>query len=231
MTARFDELEILKGKRGYDAADRMIMDVNRISLAEFGKLRGMDLSDLRSVMTIGRVYKYLLKVVRKRAYEVGYESYLLGLAACGISGREAYQMAEHAINDEWADMIVHETDLVTLYRFDSETERKAGRLIEALAAIGTIRADTGYVTSPTAEIDRALKAWSRQVGQFAIWVTDSAVRKAYLNAGVKKVAWVTRQDERVCQECGGLDGKVFPIDEVPPKPHWGCRCWLRPVLE
>ena len=46
----------------------------------------------------------------------------------------------------------------------------------------------------------------------------------YREVGVKKVKWLTAHDERTCQECGALDGKVFRIEDDPGLPHPACRC-------
>ena len=48
--------------------------------------------------------------------------------------------------------------------------------------------------------------------------------KFYNQIGVKRVVWVAAGDERTCPECGPLDGREFPIDEIPPFPHPRCRC-------
>ena len=48
--------------------------------------------------------------------------------------------------------------------------------------------------------------------------------KFYNQVGVKRVVWVTAGDERTCPQCGPLDGKEFPIDQIPPFPHPQCRC-------
>ena len=47
----------------------------------------------------------------------------------------------------------------------------------------------------------------------------------YRQAGITKVRWLIADDERTCNICRPLDGKVFGIDEVegPPK-HCSCRC-------
>ena len=47
----------------------------------------------------------------------------------------------------------------------------------------------------------------------------------YRQVGVTKVRWLITDDERTCDICRPLDGKVFGIDKVegPPK-HPGCRC-------
>jgi len=46
----------------------------------------------------------------------------------------------------------------------------------------------------------------------------------YRHAGVKKVKWLTAQDERTCPVCRPLDGRVFGIDDDPGVVHPGCRC-------
>ncbi|HUT54386.1 MAG TPA: minor capsid protein [bacterium] len=49
--------------------------------------------------------------------------------------------------------------------------------------------------------------------------------KFHKHVGVKKLEWMTMDDERVCPVCGPLDGKVFLIDRFPQQPaHPNCRC-------
>ena len=116
--------------------------------------------------------------------------------------------------------MLEETDFVTLYRFDNEVERKAQRLAEALSA--TDRWND--------EIDKALRYWTLQVGQYAINAVDRARLQAFKDAGVKRVRWNTEKDERVCNECNALDGKVFDIDDAPAKMHIRCRCFYTCVF-
>ncbi len=55
----------------------------------------------------------------------------------------------------------------------------------------------------------------------------------FQQAGVETVEWITAQDERVCPQCGPLNGEVFRLDghhEVPAL-HPMCRCSLLPVIE
>lgn len=58
---------------------------------------------------------------------------------------------------------------------------------------------------------------------------DRAAITAYRDAGVEEVMWITQRDGRVCEECITLNGLIFPIDRVPDKPHYNCRCYLEPV--
>ncbi len=49
---------------------------------------------------------------------------------------------------------------------------------------------------------------------------------------VKGVQWVATLDTRTCEECGGLDGQVFEMDEGPrPPAHPSCRCATVPVIK
>ena len=204
----------------YEACDKAIKAMNRENLEAFGRLKGMDWDEVNIIRTVKTVYAASAKRARKRYYEVGFEAYLLAMVLCEEDAKKAHRMAEKAITEQWVKEILTETDLVTLYRFESETERKAYRLAEALE----VPEHRNY------EIDKALKIWSQQVGQYAINVTDYAVVQAFMDAGVEEVIWVAREDQRVCGDCYSLNGRKFKIDEVPVK-HWGCRCSLKPVLK
>lgn len=165
------------------------------------------------------MYERLLRKARRQYYEVATEAYLLALGMCGITGKKAREMADEAIYTEWVDGVFDDVDFVTRYRFRTETERKAQRLAESLEA----------PEKRMEQIDRAMRDWSRQVGQFAINVTDYAVEQAFEDAGTETVEWVSQKDGKVCAECHALDGKRFRLADVPPKPHWGCRCRLVPA--
>lgn len=199
----------------YEACDKAIKAMNRENLEAFGKLKLANFDELNVIKTVTGVYKTSAKRAKKRYYEVAFEAFLLAMAMCGIPPKKAHQMAEKAITEEWVDVILTDTDPVTLYRFDTETERKAYRLAEALE----VTTDKDY------EINKALRFWSQQLGQYAINVTDYGVIEAFEEAGIRNVMWVTMHDERVCTECNSYDGKIFKLDEIPIK-HWGCRCRL-----
>ena len=205
----------------YGACDRAIRSMNRSNVEAFGRLKLAKWDDVNVIREVKALYRKSAKEAKKRYYEVAFEAYLLMLALCGVSAKKAQQMAEKSVTDEWVDGVMTETDFVTLYRFDTEAERKAYRLAETLAV----------PENRNAEIDKALRIWSRQLGQYAINFTDYAMIMAMDDAGAEAAQWVTMQDERVCGECRHLDGRIFRLDEIPAKPHWGCRCRLRPVMK
>lgn len=204
----------------YHACDMAIKAMDRQNVELFGRLKLMNWDRINVIQTVKKVYRESARKARKRYYGVCFESYTLGLILCGTPAREAHEMAEKAISMAWVDKVLDQTDYVTLYRFDSETERKAMRLAEALEAAQ----DRNY------EIDKALRLWTRQLGQYAINFTDYAMIQAYTDAGIERVEWISQKDIRVCNECHVLDGQIFNIDEIPPKPHWRCRCHWKAIL-
>ena len=205
----------------YAACDRAIQTMNREILKDFGRLKLADWDEIHVIRTVKTVYRKSVKKAKQQYYEEAFEAYLLALALLDYDRKRAYPMAEKAINDDWIEKMLNEVDPVTGYRFESEAERKAERLAEELEVSN----------QPNQAIDKAVRYWSKQCGQFAINFTDWAMLKGYKDAGVKKVMWVTQRDERVCEECSALNGLVFDIDDAPAKPHLGCRCRLVPVKE
>ena len=205
----------------YSACDRAIREMDRENVEAFGRLKMADWDEVNVIRTVKAVYRTAQKRARKRYYEVGFEAYLLAMAMCGAEPGKAHQMAEKAITEEWVDSVLTETDPLTLYRFDSEAERKAYRLAEALE----------IAQDRNREIDKALRYWSQQLAQYAINVTDYAAIQAFKDYGIRKVRWVSEQDGRECSKCHGLDEQVFDIDDIPVKPHLKCRCRLMPAKE
>jgi len=48
---------------------------------------------------------------------------------------------------------------------------------------------------------------------------------------IKGIQWLATLDSRTCVECMNLDGKVYPVGEMPAIPaHYSCRCTSAPVL-
>ena len=203
----------------YAAADKAIKAMNRENVEAFGRLKAANFDEVNVIRTVKAVYQKADKQARKRFYEVAFESYLLGMAMCGMEPKKAHRMAEKVITEEWVDKVLTDADPVTMYRYDTELERKAYRLAEALEA-GVRR---------NAEVDKALRFLSMMLAQYFINMTDYAMIQAFQDYGVEMVEWVSQKDGRVCNECHAYDGQVFRIDEIPLK-HWGCRCSVKPVF-
>lgn len=59
----------------------------------------------------------------------------------------------------------------------------------------------------------------RLVRTEAMHIMASSHHDVYTKAGVTEVKFITAKDDRVCDECGKLNGKIFPINEAPMIPQ------------
>ena len=133
--------------------------------------------------------------------------------------RKPKSKAVRAVTKELTTELLDGYNPASGYVFRHETERKAAKTAESILAAQT----TG---DRDKAIDRAMKHLSGQIAEYADQVVTETTKEAYESAGVELVKWTTKQDSRVCKACAGLRGKIFERDKVPPKPHFGCRCWL-----
>lgn len=194
----------------YEYADELIKILNKRFVMMFddfkGSLLGMD--EVNALQKVQSLYRDLDELVRETLFRLAlmvYEEW---------GGDDVTAIG----NEFLAEVILDEYDPVLKYVYTNEVERKASRLFEALIA-------TGFAIK---EIDNALRLWSLMVGQYAITTTDEAALQAYRVRGVDKVIWKAKKDGRQCSVCDERDGNIYPIDEVPPKPHIGCRCEILP---
>ena len=196
----------------YNAADKAIKAINRENLKLFGrlKIRLMKADELNIIRAVGETYDASIRMAERRLLECARLAYLAAMQESGKRKR-------NPIDRDWLIDFLMMADPVTLYKFLPEAERKKARLTEALAA----------TTERAKEVDKALRDWTRQIGQAAIEVTDAATIRAVEDAGVTQVEWVTERDGRVCGTCRDMDGNVYDIDKIPPKVHPNCRCKVR----
>ena len=151
-------------------------------------------------------------------FEFYEDLYEMALVAYLDIARHYYQPDHKAtkIDRKWVDKFLNRYDPIAKYIFKQETDRKRSRHTEAVIASET----------PDKETDTALRYWSNMFRQFADAIADAAFNQGLKDDEIKKVRWRTEQDNRVCLECKAREGKIYPISQVPPKPHIGCRCWL-----
>lgn len=110
---------------------------------------------------------------------------------------------------------------VTKYIYRNEVDRKRSRFVE-----GVISSDT-----PREEVKLAERLLVGMNKQFLDDATFEAVIQAYADDGVEQVRWITARDDRRCQECKSRHNKIYPIDNIPPKPHLHCRCYVEKVTD
>ena len=115
--------------------------------------------------------------------------------------------------DEIIDWL-NKPSLVTFYSFLGELDRQKQRLQEALE-----------VNRSKIILDKYMRQGAWLVGEFMVELTDYLNITTLKEKGVTEVIWRTEDDEKVCDVCRMLDGTIFPIDEIVPKPHPNCRCY------
>ena len=137
--------------------------------------------------------------------------------------QERYQEAEpHGEKPPdlaWLLALLAAYNAVTKVIYDNDVDRKRQYTAEG------INSSTAKVT----EFRRGLHYWADLTAAYGDIVTDESTLKAYRDAGVKKVRWVTAGDEKVCETCRERNGKIYSINSIPPKPHRRCRCVYEPM--
>lgn len=199
----------------YEGADKAIRAINRENLRLFGrmKIRLMKADELHIIREVTSTYDAALRIAERWLLETARQAFKNAMSETGKRKR-------NDIDRDWLLDYLEDTEPVAMYRFIPEWERKKARLIEALSVS----------TAPDQEIDKALRELTKQIGWFAVSVTDEAMLHAFHVAGIEEVMWHSEHDNRTCRRCHGMDGKIFRIEDLPVKPHVGCRCWITPVI-
>ena len=200
----------------FEFADRAIRDLNKRNLRAFDRLKTLKFDELNVMSAVSKTYDDSVRLAKKRYWQIAMEAYIDAMILADIERKEAEKRAEDNITEDWVIDMLEDYDLVTLYQFDNEVERKKQRTVESIMANH----------NKNEAIDKSLRLWSQQLAQYADNSVVRATIDGFRDAGVKYVKWVSERDERVCQVCHDLDGKVFPIDDVPPPAHYHCRCVL-----
>lgn len=196
--------------RVYEYTDKVIRYLTKKLIRTFSnaKISLLSFDELNVLDYTSKMYDTLRADAVKAYWLLAMDSYKKNLAE-GVKGK---------LTSDWLDDYLLEYNPVMKYVYEHEVERKAAKFAESVIA------------SPnrTKEIDVGMRSWSKMTNWFAVDVTDAATLKAYQDSGVVSVIWETERDGRQCEECDKRNGRVYPIDRVPPKPHPGCRCKLRP---
>jgi len=194
----------------YEYADKVIRYLNARYVEIFNKLKRnvRSLAKMDEITTLGyatETYTKLNEITTPLLVEIA---------------KRAYKAANHddIIDELWVLDFLNSFNPTSTYIYTKEAERKKYRSYEAIMSKDG-KADA---------FDKAKKYWAQMVAEYAIEITDAATLQAYKDKGVKKVVWMTEEDNRVCHVCEERQDKVYDIDKVPPKPHWGCRCYYLP---
>jgi len=210
----------------FSLADKAMKDMNRRNLRSFCKLKQLKFDELNILAAVNDTYDNSIALAKKRYKQIAVDAFIEAMLELSYSMDSASKLAEETITDDWILDMLEDYDTTTLYQFLPEADRKKQRLVEAI--IATQKPPKGKIKGigPRQEIDRALRIWTRQVAQYADRSVVDGTIDGYKEAGVENVKWVAVDDEKTCPECKKLNGKIFPIDNVPARPHYACRCRL-----
>lgn len=194
-------------KNFYETTDKAIELLNRRATKRFEDAKdeaAKDGFDELSVLSVTRELYDQLEADNRQVYlELAQERY-----------QEAEPHGEEPPDLAWLLALLAAYNAVTKVIYDNDVDRKMQYTTEG------INSSTAKVT----EFRRGLHYWAGLTADYADIVTDESTLKAYRDAGVKRVRWVTAGDEKVCETCRERNGKVYSINSIPPKPHRRCRC-------
>lgn len=195
----------------YRITDKVIDYLNKQYLKLFRRAKNLtDLDELNVIEMSHEIYDQALSVTRTE---------MVRLADTVYKKYREDQDTEENLGTVWVLAVMAAYNPVTKYIYDNEVERKRSRFAESVIASETPRED----------IDRGLRLWVAQNKQLADDITFDAIVQAYEDDGVTEVKWVTHHDDRRCAVCRSRHGRIYPIGDIPPKPHPRCRCYVTRV--
>ena len=201
----------MENKNPYDLTDKAIDILNRRAVKRFEDAKDEAAQNGFDELNVLEVTRTLYDQLRKDSQDV-----FLELA------QERYQEAEPHGEEPpglaWLLALLAAYNSVTKVIYDNDVDRKRQYTAEG------INSSTAKVT----EFRRGLHYWADLSATYGDIVTDESTLKAYRDAGVKKVRWVTAGDEKVCETCRERNGKIYSINSMPPK-HRRCRCTFEPI--
>lgn len=112
----------------------------------------------------------------------------------------------------------------TRYVYKNEIQRKSARYNEGIIALDNPSGDDTYQL-----MKDNIRYWVKQCEEISVDMEREVVIKQAEKAGYKKMRWDAVGDEKTCKECRKLNGQIFDIADIPPRPHYGCRCILTTI--
>lgn len=196
----------------YGLTDKAIDLLNRRAVKRFEDAKDeaaqMGFDELNVLEVTQTLYQDLARDNQKIFLELAQERY-----------QETEPHGEELPDLAWLLALLAAYNAVTKVIYDNDVDRKRQYTAEG------INSSTAKVT----EFRRGLHYWADLTATYGDIVTDESTLKAYRDAGVKKVRWVTAGDEKVCETCRERNEKIYSINSIPPKPHRRCRCVFEPV--
>ena len=210
----------------YKLADKLLEQLKKLIRREFNRLGifGFDeLNTVRVTKETTALFDRMLTENKKRFLEAAKKAYLDAIALAVAAGYR--DPGDGKINEKWLIGFLGAYNFVSGYLYDSEAERKRLRLSEQMLTAREYLNRTMYNDS----LRRSANLWWTQTAHYMLDAVDTATLDGYRDSGVERVEWNTNIDGRECKVCRERNGKTYSIDNVPPKAHRNCRCYLTPV--
>lgn len=194
-------------KTPYSKTDKVIAYLNRQYGKYFRSVTSFD--ELNVINASHEIYEKIYTLVEKEATRLASAVY------------KDYNPSKGTTFDAVAfvALLLLAYNPVTKYVYENELDRKRARFAESLIASKT----------PAEDMALAKRLVAAMNAQFMDDVTFDVMVKAFDDKGVKRVVWYTHPDDRRCKTCKARHGKIYPIHNIPPKPHIHCRCWVEEV--
>ena len=209
----------------YGYLDKLLAEEKKRVRAEFNRIGVMGFDELNVAntrKTTQEMFDRLLEDNVSLYLKSAKNAYKKGVKSAESAG---YEGEEEEISEPWVVGLLAGYNLTTNYLYNKEAERKRLRLNEQILTAREYSDRQLFYNS----LRRTANLWWTQTTQYGISAVDAAMLKAYKDMGVKRVQWIAADDEKTCPTCGARDNKIYSINKIPPKPHYGCRCYVVPV--
>jgi SPP1 gp7 family putative phage head morphogenesis protein len=210
----------------YRLADKLLEQLKKLIRREFNRLGIFGFDELNAPRVTSEteaLFDRLMRENKKQYLAAAKKAYADAVALAVVAGYR--DPGKNKINDMWLIGLLGAYNFVSGYLYESEAERKRLRLAEQMMTAREYLNRTLYNDS----IRRSANLWWTQTAHYMLDAVDTATLDGYKDSGVEKVKWNTNIDGRECKTCLERNGKVYSIDNVPPKAHRNCRCYLTPV--
>ena len=210
----------------YKMADTLLEQLKKLVRREFNRLGIFGFDELnapRVTKETTELFERLMAENLKRYLQAAQKA---SKDAKALAIGAGYEDREIKIPDQaWVLAFLHAYNFVSGYLYEQEAERKRLRLAEQMLTAVEYQNRTQYNDS----VRRSANLWWMQTAHYMLDAVDESTLYTYEKMGVERVEWHTNVDGRECKTCRERNGKIYPIDDVPPKPHRNCRCRLSPI--
>ena len=214
----------------YDLADELLKKLDAELRREVNRLDVMGFDELNAVTVKKKTEEMVERLLKANASAYKAIAYAAMQEAVEdldkLYGTKGKAKPIPTTNKE-VEGVLKEYNPVTDYLYYPEADRKRSRLSEALIVAVMMQDRDKY----HAQLRKFASLWHTQTKQYGDTIVDSFREKTFKENGVKYVEWRSEHDDRVCGVCEGLNGNAYKITEIPPKPHYNCRCWIVPIVK